>query len=959
MQVFYFSLPAFLFVFASIWGTELHSFDILDDSKFCYDYAYSQQGSYFTEKNDGSNNPKIVGDVVLDEPVEVKLFIKSLVDPKYEITDFILNITDINTSQASYLSNSVKITRADKLYPTALDDASDLNITTSSNMTSIKGVDVGDLSSNEHFFIYYSLKPKQRLDMPINIDASYNILTDLNRVIPRNIGISNIKMCSDANFAYKPAKGIFNIVHNSFYNIEIAGGTKANYNLPTQVTSREGDFKIISMDKINFDLLQGRGTIVDIEMIDATAYHDSSSACQDVTSSISDRISIIFDNNTTTSTMFDKLAIENAIGANNNISNSWEFYKTAGKNIAFRISYNLTNDINKSLITHTPDGHGNYRIDNFEELVQGIENCSQALKVPIGQTTTTTREVALACGNSGDFISAEHYRACQKCLYGYNTKLICSRDNFAIRPEAFMIHLSDQNQTNTALQTRLIAGESGATSTIINLASDYKYKLEVNATNHLNNNASYGYTKSFNTSTTDDIAKYIWEPRTTPLPLENTCNDDSNKTLDIRFVDGIVDANTTVDNVGEYRLSITDKTWTAVDNDPIYMQHHTGAHFASTLDCTPNSSKTFSVNTPIDFSDVSTLANTLTGCEIRSDHINHDNTLAYNDYNITFHPYKFDISNTLTIGLDSRAVTTQNKFVYMANIATNTDENESVHFNTFITPRGRDSTLALSNFTTGCFAKTIDINISKSSPINTKLTYRYTTHEVNSSNYITNYIPFATKRDANSTTTTDFFIKPMKGVLNIITNINFDRNQNRVANPENIIFTAIKVTDPRSTFHSDLKKSSKAEGNITLEQSITHYYGRTAARKARIVCESTPCVSGKNGEPNIFTYYEIYCFSETGSNSCDTSLLPLGSKQRVDSRWFTNLNHSESGDGNLSVTVEKTAHTSKVTLPLGVTNLNNYTKNSKHSYNGSIDELPYTATMYSKVANWLIYDEYD
>jgi len=51
-------------------------------------------------------------------------------------------------------------------------------------------------------------------------------------------------MCSSGNFSYTPAYGIFDIVDNKYYN----NSTKY-YNIPTQVTSRDGNFKIISLNQ--------------------------------------------------------------------------------------------------------------------------------------------------------------------------------------------------------------------------------------------------------------------------------------------------------------------------------------------------------------------------------------------------------------------------------------------------------------------------------------------------------------------------------------------------------------------------------------------------------------------------------------------------------------------------------------------------------------------------------------
>lgn len=935
---------------------------------FCYDYAYKQQGIYFTEENDGLEYPTLtdinstIGSVIAGEPIETTIFIRNLVDSDIDVTNMTVNITDINVTQATYIADSTKLAKIGNLTPVALNDATDLNISTDTNGDQIKGITIGNMSSNDNFYIYYSLDPKnipEPLNMGINVDATYNLVIDANTTIPYilNLG-ANVPMCSSGNFSYAPAKGIFNVVHNNYYDLDI-GGSSPYYNLPTQVTSREGNFKVISLDANNTDTLNPASTIVAIEMIDVSAFHDTKASCQEQASSISERIWVMFDNNST-STMFDQAALTAGIGVNNTLSSSAEFYSVAKQNTAFRVSYNVSNDNNEDLVK-VEELNGEYKILNFSEIVQVVGACAQPVIYPLNATTTSiAKQAATACGNSGNFISAAHLQACMECIYGFNTKLVCSRDNFAIRPEAFLMHVDDQNQTDSTNpltpQERLttnFSGITGATSNILNMAADYKYNLEINATNHLNNISSMGYTKSFNISNPNDTSEYTWEPRTITTTNANSfCNDNTNKPVDIRFLNGSVEINSSVNQVGEYRLSIADTTWTAVDSDATYMSHHTGLYFLSGLDCIAGST-TQNVNSPI-----------LNGCNISSSHTNNETSLVYNDYDITFHPYKFNINSKITMGLNNRDVNTTDdfsNFVYMANINNADDVNMSVQVNSIITPQGYNSS-SLTNFVTGCFAKPLDINISKSAPLNTQLDYRYMLNDKNTTGSVSGLIPNVTTQDANITTPNTFFAKTMNGVLDSIMNLNFDRNQSVVANPEDINYSRVTVYDPRTFINADLLTNKTAQSNISLNglngQNITHYFGRTAARKTRIVCDSYPCLSGANGEPDVLIYYEAYCYGNTNGNTCERTLLPdLAGRyiQRVDSRWYVNLNHVESGDGNLTATNELAASVT-VTVPTIHTMTNGYTKDSVHSYDGT-KGLPYEATMQSTVSNWIVYDE--
>jgi hypothetical protein len=737
------------------------------------------------------------------------------------------------------------------------------------------------------------------------------------------------------------------------------------------------------MDPDNLDAIKAlpNKTMVAVELIDTSAFHDTFTSCKELESAITPRIWIEFDANAS-STLFDKTtllaaaakanALETAGGEVSKLPNSYDFYKVANENTAFRISYN-TDGENDFLLDYTEStsNPNMFKINNFSDAVRTIGTCSHDVFYfdKNGNFKKNVKNVSTACGNSGSEIPISQLEACLECIYGYNTELVCSRDNFSIRPEAFLIHLKDQNQTNStnpatppSLLTSNYSGVTGATPNVLNLAADYNYNIEVNTTNHLNNTPTPGYTKSFNSSNLNDKASYIWEPRgltVAELSDKNlACNDDTNKSSDMRFVDGGVDTNTSVSQVGEYRLNILDTTWTTVDSNPSFMSHHANSFFypgdgSIGLDCLVDDSSTQAVNSAIN-----------NGCNISSSHTGSSSSnLKYNDYEITFHPYKFNINTILTMGLTNRDINTSNdfsNFVYMANINVASDINMSVQVNSTIIPQGYGGS-SLSNFVTECYAKPLDINISKSAPLNTDLDYRYILSDRNTTGTVSGFIPNVTNEDANITTSNTFFAKTMNGVLDSIMNLNFDRNQSVVANPEDINYSKITVYDPRTFISADLLANKTAESNISLNgstgQNITHYFGRTAARKTRAVCDSFPCLSGANGEPNVFIYYEAYCYGTTNGNNCNRNLLPQLSGryiQKVDSRWYVNLNHVENGDGNLTATSEAANF---VTVP-NITNANKYTKNSIHIYNGN-EGLPYNANMQSTVPRWLRYDEND
>ncbi|NOR56931.1 MAG: hypothetical protein GQ474_00230 [Sulfurimonas sp.] len=949
--------------------------------KFCYDYAYKQQGKYFTEKNDGTNDPRLVGNVIANdsnESVEMTVFIRNLVDSDIEVTDMFVDILDMNTTQVKYKRETTSLAMIPNIIPVPIADAS-----LSVDDSYIKNIDIGTISSNDYFYIYYQVDPQMSdLNMSINVKANYD-LTLAGTTIPYTLRLgSDIDMCSSTNFSYAPVKGMFNIVHNNYYPHSDGNNY---YNLPTQVTSREGNFKAIVMDPDNLDTLKGLPNLtrVAVELIDISAFHDTFTSCKELESAITPRIWVEFDANVT-STQFNQNVLiaaaaeanakEAAGGETSKLPNSYDFYKVANENTAFRISYN-TDGENDFLLnyTETSAGSGLYEINNFPSAVRTIGTCSHDVFYfdKNGNFKKDVGQVATACGNAGSAIPESQLEACLECIYGYNTKLVCSRDNLSIRPESFLIHLDDQNQTNPTngatppiKLTTNYSGVVGATASVLNLAADYNYAIEVNATNHLNNISSPGYTKSFNSSNLNDKSEYTWEPRglsAAQLLARNTaCNDDANKSSDMRFVDGVVDINSSINQVGEYRLNILDTTWTTVDNDATFMGHHTGSYFISsaTPDCLANDSTTQAVNSA-----------TLNGCNIASNHLGSSSNLKYNDYNITVNPYEFTVTTTPTIGLNNITPPLVKPFVYMADINTSEDQNMSVQLTSRITAIGRNSTTGLSNFVTGCYAKPLDINISKSFPINAPLDYRYRFHDYNSTfdlitaNDINGSILSGADQDANITTTSGYFQKDMNGLIDTTVFLNFTREVNASVNPEVITFITYNVNDFNNLFNADLNPTKTATGyddinkSTTERLSIIHYYGRTAAKKTTVICTNANanCDSGSDDD-DVFIYYEVFC----NGAGCNPALLPLdvggNPMQRVDSRWFMNLSHELDTFGQINSSIDS-LNSTFVSFPNGMQYPdNNYTNTSVHRYpiaNG----LPYTADMDDNVSRWLVHDE--
>ena len=724
-------------------------------------------------------------------------------------------------------------------------------------------------------------------------------------------------------------------------------------------------------------------TIVAVEMIDAGAFHFTEASCKEMASSISKRVWVALDENIT-SVPFNKFALQSAIDANmTELTSTAEFYEMARQNAAFRITYN-SSDINGSITNLTINSANDYSLNGLTY----TGNCNQDMN----DNNATDDPITSYCKSN---MTTTELTACMECIYGFDTRFICSRDNFAIRPEAFMLKLNDQVQHPTTPTPIVrfrddVSGVTSPSSTQVELAAGYQYVLEVNATNHLGNDSSLGYTRTFGVGSEDFIG-YQWIP--SPVGVVDECNDESNSTIEFKIVDGKIDLNTSLNQVGEYTLRMHDETWTSVDSNPTFMVHHNGAptYFIppTTLDCISGSTT----------QDVNSVINN--GCDINSTHTTNNaivngiaTILKYADYNVEFHPYWFDLNSTITptVGVNHLDVNATS-FIYMTdmNFSNGQDENMSYHLNGNIVPLGENNT-TLSNFVDNCYAKPlrIDLNvIGQSTPlINFPVAYQYRFHSLDENG--TDLRTTITTQDLNNSGTstslsvlTSDFPKHLNGLASTLFNLNYDRDSRTPLNPEAVSFDRydLNCTNPTvdCTFFADTdgtivlpEKTTTSQGTKDLNSSISikHYYGRTHAPRNRFV--------GPDG--NVTVYYEVFCNGTVNGTTCDKQLLQtelttrfttrLNSKVTDDPRWFINNEHNVNNHGPVIAPLSPPVTPVGVIVQKGganrVTNTPNVVYNTIPTGSTLIplryDETrgyPYKATMLNTPNRWLIYNKYN
>ncbi|MDD3324961.1 MAG: hypothetical protein PHN38_07600 [Sulfurospirillaceae bacterium] len=887
----------------------------LYDPKFCYDYAYSQNGRYFTADNNGSSQPRITGTITPTDDINVTLYIRNEEDSDVQAQNLILNIKDINTSQAIYKRNSVYLTHPNEVIPVHVPDTS-LSVSDSY----ISNISHGNIYGKEYFYTYYALTPQSigNIDMVLDANISYTLVLSTGGSLPytHNIGSTKLPMCSGDNKKYEPEWGIFNVSAKGIYN---SSDTYPKFNIPTQVVRRPGEFWITAHDANSTPVPYIRemniSTVVGVELIDAGKFHSTKASCDEPSSAISEKFWVPFMDASGAKSQVDfETALQTAITEGSiSIKNKKDYFDEARQNTAFRIQVNVGNDGNDSIIQYQKLANGKYKMLNFTNLIQDYGTCKQPVRMfPYGHNNNgTTMQVAVACGNAGttgvDFFTLS---TCHECILGYSTINICSRDNFATRPESFNIKLTDQNQTDKTKQSRFADDRTGVitpNTAKVNIASGYDYRFDINATNHDDNNKTSGYTAFFSPILTNDRnISFNWSPPLTIINPTATCNDLTSKALLFSMINGTVSGEANISNVGEYMLGMIDKEWNVVDYDPARMTHHKSAFIngsytnvtnyfvgsGNALDCLSNSSIVQQTATLPSISGAN-LAN-INGCIITSNnHNNLDSNLKYRDYNVTVHPYKFMNLVTPSFGV-AQNINFNNGWLYMNDINNSADINHSMHFRGDIFAAGFNN-VATTNFVTNCFAKDINISLDHNFSRTPEIAYQYRLFDRNASNDIIDTIPPTLNNPGDINTSIVIpqadFTKTMNGATRIDLNINFDRNISTMINPIIVSYNDLNSTCSNKTadctMQADLKNNHTTEGNLTMiDANLTHYYGRVHAPDYRF--------QGNEGTATV--YYEVYC----RNCSTNTPLNFTGAQESIDSiYWYRNTLHTLLNEGSV------------------------------------------------------------
>ena len=913
-------------------GVFINSINGLREPSICYDYAYKQNDVYLTEDYDPAKGPFISGTVVPNDPnqpIEVGMYIKNTKESEITATNVSVDIIEINTSQATYDSQSVWVTNPGEVFASHIDD-SQLDIGTDY----VNDININSFEAFEYFYTYFSLNPSvYTLELPIVARINYDLTIPLSENESITINRSSIideevDICTNSGNKYDPVYGVFNIIENGLYT----NNTNYFYNLNTQVVNRMANISVAFVDSNqttnpNLHNLTTPGiyTVIGIDLLDLASYQTTVASCSEISNTLNNQRNWVILNNNSPLT---------PINTNN-------FFQNARENSTFRISYfkEFEDGGLLELEPVTNNGETRWNVLNFSDAVK-LGSCQQ----DIDGNENNTDTVSQFCSNAGtSFNSAmteDQVYDCMECVYGINMEIVCARDNFAIKPEALKIDINDQDQNGNGTITSLTNNGTTSPSTArIDLATGYRYDVNITATNHIDNNATNGYNTNLNDPATGKTSQFVWTPRTGQITTG--CNDTSNLAINTRFFNGVSDSNVSINQVGDYLLSMLDSNWTSVDS--VVQDHHiSNSYFLQTADCVVSSSAVASISQFDHFN----------GCDISSTHTNVDNGLNYVDVNVSFIPYMFDVTAIVpSYGINNDDLNTSAgapNFIYVSDMNTSAEESMSFHLNGAIRAVGFNS-IVNSNFVNNCYAKDINITLQNDIAVGSTPNYNYRYHNDNNATMDLNGTLDSNVTNNFIVLTATNFGENQNGLVNTRLNLNFDRNASEAMNPRDVTFTDYNVTcvnPAQCTFNADNISNKTTSGALTMNPTITHIYGRTNA----------PNKVFEDDKGVAFIYYEAYCNgTDAYGNTCNMNMLPNGvsSVYINDPRWFVNTNHT-ANDGVVGDIIQRNATKVTTTNPPTFSNptIVNLTYDKSSGFT-------YKATMDNNASAWLIYDRYN
>jgi hypothetical protein len=280
----------------------------------------------------------------------------------------------------------------------------------------------------------------------------------------------------------------------------------------------------------------------------------------------------------------------------------------------------------------------------------------------------------------------------------------------------------------------------------------------------------------------------------------------------------------------------------------------------------------------------------INGCFISSEHNNTDNGLKYRNYEFRIHPYQFGIDLIPSFGMDSNT-SFNNAWLYFNRLDDNDSILHSFHLEGLLSAQGHNGAI-LHNFTTGCFARDINISVDFNSTAigNTIYTYRWSDDNRTTFNpplaQNTPELNTSAPIDINATSFTKGDITKLDGEMFFDFYSNIDKNISNPQNPIRITVRDMNITcgtPSECRMQADLNNAYETFGEEDFNRTVTHYYGRVFAPDYR---GSSPLTAR--------IYYEVFC------DVCDRDDFNItGDLSSQGARWFINAHHNSLAQGRV------------------------------------------------------------
>jgi len=780
----------------------------LDEPEVCYDYTVRQNGHtlHAEDRNFTASNH---GDV------HISLGLKSLMTD-YNMTKSKLRIfaSPLSFNKAAFSPDSINA----YLPATYIHGSGTPEIAIGHDITPTSNG--GTIASKDRYFSKFTFNPPSQggniqfnFDLNVTIDTSeaqnnpltYMLTSDpLKYNDPEGI-YKELKRCPVSE-VYNPTWGQFNVERIDSDNFT---NPNEKYPLYTQAAGKPFDFSVVAYDGNSSIEKAIDKTTVEVEVIDVSSYNDAETyfKCNDpaheIVTDIGDNGSIFV---AFAPTGEDVSRIDNAVVVDK-----------ALRSAAFRLW--TLHDRNGTLISHTCDS----KADNicFNRLYEEFLSNEDAEKY---------------CNNC-----ATYPEGCYECLKIYFGRPTCSRDNFSIRPTSYSIKVSDINESNLSatspLFTELFIGNNHDDPSPHMLSAGYAYKIDAAATTYGTNDPVEGYTQDFMGMGSRNLISNLGFKDSGP-----SCADEEDHALAMRFFNGMIKGN--IDdstdgsatntyahtNVGNYAYHIEDLNWTRVDQDRSRTKLGEPLKtFPGSDDCEGMDSLGSATYDETRYS-VPAERNSRMGCGISS--ISTSGGKTYKDMPLQYQPYAFDLTQVFNVQRPNKNILFMNDFTnpfYDPILSTKLTMSTSFEGN--VTAIGKKDNMRLSNFTTGCMASAVTLDLNRTmSPEEDTITVAMPLQQ-----YLEVGIVVENKVEGMGTLTLPqtAFENEDNGsaAIRLHTTLKKPTGEGSEVNPIQVNYKVLKASDERATSTTHMSPNYVPEGNNTYDLNTTFVYGKITPGK--------------------------------------------------------------------------------------------------------------------------------